>query len=1312
MGSSQFGAKCCMGVGSEDMQSMVCYRSCEFNVQAETCGAPTCCLAWRLGADTAFGIKLDQLQRLHEQVASHFSVFEASVLFEDASSGLIMGNGVDYAKMNATDSLIRMGQLLCRWALSQQPSIGIQVGVDFGMLKSVQGLLSMPNGTDGPAYFGPACAGARHLADTSRHEGMVHLSAEARDQLSELRFLPLILGSHNTYYLDAFTEAKEQTQSLDEARPLLSRVDSDMKDRSRRMSFEEFKELLQTHHVDLSKFGKGNMKSLQQFYDAVVKEEKCYLQLKSGVLHRFVELVRIHLRFRNSEGKLRELKIFAEIYEDGRERQRNQLLAVVLRLKDQGDWKSALERCFETKFGIPAHVQPSLFHIAKDAYKYEEYSADSETVPDMGTTYKTHNVFVSVKDRTRTELLPMGLPDGKDFTTRNGKTKWVWSPVSNSKEDELMQLLQKHGIDISEFTWQSFVELYVEVHEQALSTVEVDEDELVRKVRIIKIWLEANVQSQRHVLVIKTKQQRGRTQNFRSLRTLSMRMRALQSWQEAVREALFLRLGISDQQQREALNIELMETREEVEYSVSFPGLKTVYNICEVHCEVLSPQDQQWQYIGLPAANDFTFSRQEPIANTGEFDMVITRWGWTDAAEVEHEVERRKGRKRRSADDAIVTATDSDTSRKKVVPPEPLPVSGSLRIQACTWTISLVHPHENWRSRTSSVSSCLQTPVGYLLLSTAMKDLDTKRGVYIGRNPSPRPRPQLHASRLGCAEHFLPTFTPKQQSWPHAKRSGPGGKDELLIMRVMDGKTTDWAKARRAAEQIRSASYSTKDFYNDLVAAFPELRLYCVVREGGTPHGEGKILLPSISALTTSASRTGEDEYQRTIGALFCIFWLMRQHLDGKECFCFGLDNDWNPRSKDHFKDQELEAEYNKRNMFFEKTDWAAIESLLVGAGLLKKAGGPHDVERTLAMLVLMTIHDVMKLDILRPTVGCGEFSGYQNGEPIGDHDVALSYVLDRCPQALPSFAGLSTSMQESIKFTHCKLDYNMGWLVQAEAPPGALFKAFREVVLSGAADDEKCASNIAFYFVHWFADLAGAEAFPLQGCEKFVLKFPLHVLSSFIDSFAVVWNLGPKTETEVFEDYLVWRWNNMEQRELGPAPSGFGAVAKMRLVLMAQGNSAEIIRQFGKLKKADQLVLSQELAMSGCVNQKFKRDGFKEVGGPAILIYYSPALMQKAGKQDPGGAMVILAEIFRQARSLWPLSSKAEDCDKTVVVRIDVLKELQAMRAGRNVGHLPLSALGWWPKNAFGKSWGRWGRGWVLPPFPPREVEGSAAFL
>lgn len=1143
-------------------------RSSEVNFEAQAVGSHTSCLSWRLGPDSAFSIELEQLQDLHAQINTHLTVFRAVLLFDDATSGLIMGNGVEDAGMNAPDSMTRLGQLLCRWALSQSPAIGILVGVDHGVLYSVQGLLSFPSGNESPAYFGPVSAGARHLADTSRQEGMVHISTSAKEQLSALRFLPLVLGSQNTFYLDAFTEVIDHAAAgRTGARPLVSSMEfAQGEGRGKRMSFEKFKELLQSHNVDLSKFGKGNAKSLHQFYTAAVRDEKCFLQLKDHALHRFVELVRIHLRFRSAEGKLHELKINTEMTDEGRERERNQLLAMVMRLQDSGNWRAALERCFETKFGIPVEAQAGLFHIATDAYKYEEYSADSQTIPGIVSTYKTHIVFVTVKDRTRTELQTMGLPDGKEFKTQDGKTQWVWAQVVNSKEDELMQLLQKNCIDISEFTWQSFVELYTEVYEDSLSTIEVVDDQLVRKVRIVKIWLEANVWNEKHVLVIKTKQQRGRTQNVRKLRTLSMRMRALQNWTEAVSEALFLRLGISQQQQREALHTYLLETREEVEFSVSFPGLKTVYSICEVQCEILNPQDQRWQYIGLPAATDFTFSRQEPISNTGEFDTVITRWGWTNSDEMEHKLELGgpKGLKKPCPFDGAAKSTDSlesvDISRKKVVPPDPLPVSG---------------------------------------------------------------------------------------------------KDELLIMRVMDGKCTDWSRARRAAEQIRSANYSTKDFYGDLVAAFPELRLYCVVRE---QNGDGRVLLPSLSTLTTSASRTGEDEYQRTIGALFCIFWLMRTHLDGKESFCFGLDLDWKPRTKAHFKEQELEAEYKKRKLFYEKTDWAAIEALFVGAGLLNKVGGTHDVDRTLAMLVLMTIHDVMKLDILRPTVGCGEFGGYRNGEPIGDHDLALSYVLDTCPQALPSFAGLSPAMQESIKFTHCKLDYNMGWLVQAEAPPGALFKAFRKVVLAGAASDRKSASDIAFYFVHWFSDLAGAEAFPLQGCEKFVLKFPLHVLSSFIDSFAVVWNLGPKTDTEVFEDYLVWRWNNIGNAnpKLGHTPTGTGAIAKMRLVLMAQGDSAEVMRHFLKLKKADREVLSQELAITGCAMQKFKRDSWKENGGPAILIYYAPALLQKAGREDPTGAMMILCEIFRQARSLWPLSTKQEDCDKTVMVRIDVLKELQ----------------------------------------------------
>ncbi|CAK9065452.1 unnamed protein product, partial [Durusdinium trenchii] len=143
----------------------------------------------------------------------------------------------------------------------------------------------------------------------------------------------------------------------------------------------------------------------------------------------------------------------------------------------------------------------------------------------------------------------------------------------------------------------------------------------------------------------------------------------------------------------------------------------------------------------------------------------------------------------------------------------------------------------------------------------------------------------------------------------------------------------------------------------------------------------------------------------------------------------------------------------------------------------------------------------------------------------------------------------------------------------------------------------------------------------------------------------------------QVFEEYLIWRWENMPT-SLGVRPSGTGAVAQMRLVLMAQGDSVEILRQFKQLPKSDANILTKELAITGCPGQSYSCDDSREVRGPAILVYYAPALMQKAGRKNPYGALRILAEVFRQARALWPLSDS--DAEKTVLLRIDVLKELE----------------------------------------------------
>jgi len=483
----------------------------------------------------------------------------------------------------------------------------------------------------------------------------------------------------------------------------------------------------------------------------------------------------------------------------------------------------------------------------------------------------------------------------------------------------------------------------------------------------------------------------------------------------------------------------------------------------------------------------------------------------------------------------------------------------------------------------------------------------------------------------------------------------------------MHGQKPNVDRALNAAQRIRDQNYTCLHFFEDCIAAFPELALYISCPEGGS-CADGS---PSPA---TSAGRTSEDEYQRTLGALFAVYWLLRLSTDGAQSFCFGVDDEWYPLSEHSTTPPRPPEELRKRQAFLEQTKWEEFDQLFVDAGLLWKTGSvsptgtptpsrrcagdmSHDIDRTLALLVLTAIHDIMKVSALCPTVaeGCGPWCGYQVGEKIHDHDAALGYVLQNLPDALPSFAMLPRAQRRTLKFTQCKMDYNMGWLVQAEAPPGALFGKFKKVMESG----EATAADVAFYFVHWITDLAGAEPCPQEGCEKFVLNFPQRVLASFLSSFSIVQHLSSMTETQVFEEYLLWRWQTCEGNGLGPAPNGQGSIARLRLVIMAQGSTQQVLNAFRLLPAEDAAVLEEELMRTGCEGQVFQREGRSPSNaGPALLVYYAPALMQKAGKADPLGAMTVLADIFRQARSLFPLSP--ERAGETAIIRIDMLKDLE----------------------------------------------------
>ncbi|CAK0839646.1 unnamed protein product [Prorocentrum cordatum] len=463
------------------------------------------------------------------------------------------------------------------------------------------------------------------------------------------------------------------------------------------------------------------------------------------------------------------------------------------------------------------------------------------------------------------------------------------------------------------------------------------------------------------------------------------------------------------------------------------------------------------------------------------------------------------------------------------------------------------------------------------------------------------------------------------------------------IAAAMWGKPTFWHNAASAAMRLRDPEYSLSEFHADVEAAFPELQLY---NEGSE----------------CSSGRTSSEEYERTLGALYSVYCFARLDIDGKEIFSFGVDQQGKPAVRAAWESSLTTpvgiplAECDPtdlRHVFYTSMDWDRMLELFVRAGLLRKAASSDpgalgteswtswsisprpskrsssktptksryfvDHERMTAFLALTAFHDVMKNSILLPKVHDehAPYHGLLGGDRIYDHDLALRYIMEHFPGLLPSFNGLGPAQRAVVFFTQAKTEFNNGWLVQGEAPPGALFSKFKEVITLGGASD----SDISFHFAHWLTDLAGAEPFgdrPWPGSEKFVRKFPLKVLNAFLDSFTYVNLLSLHSEVQVMEDYLQARWQTFGL----PAAPEDCAVAAMRLALMAQGFERAAVAALKALPPQDRGVLAIELARTGLQAQFASAPAelrgpaagpAAPAAGPALLVYYGPALIQTA---------------------------------------------------------------------------------------------------
>jgi hypothetical protein len=267
-------------------------------------------------------------------------------------------------------------------------------------------------------------------------------------------------------------------------------------------------------------------------------------------------------------------------------------------------------------------------------------------------------------------------------------------------------------------------------------------------------------------------------------------------------------------------------------------------------------------------------------------------------------------------------------------------------------------------------------------------------------------------------------------------------------------------RARKAAARMRDPKYGLREYYDDIQAAFPEMRLYFLRGGGG-----------GDDSTTTTSGIEGKAEYLRTVGAFFAVYWLARIGIDGERGFSYGVDekDEWQPytlgaldaasataKSSNSSNASKSDATRRLKKLdpqaaffsmsagqraraFCQSTSWGKLLGLLVDAGVLVKtadgrSGKPGDygeykvvVDRMVGLLALTAIHDLMKMDCLLPTVQPehSPYDGFKAGDRINDHDIALGYVLEHFPHTLPSFRELPLPMQQLIRFTQVKISFN-----------------------------------------------------------------------------------------------------------------------------------------------------------------------------------------------------------------------------------------------------------------------------------------------
>jgi len=210
-----------------------------------------------------------------------------------------------------------------------------------------------------------------------------------------------------------------------------------------------FGKYLAARGVDVSRFGKGAMKSLYQFYVEVHEHRESTLQeLRDPAGSQKFELLRtvslLEVRVVAEVGFRKLMLTSSDQYlDDGRRRKVSQLFAYKLRYGE--NWRDVMPRAFSERLNMTESIQKEVFELDQESESYKETIRWSTGYP-IRTCYKVVTVTVRVKNPSHDALHEFGLPDGSSFVSQEGRLGpnqrgrlhvWTWTSMEGESRDHM-----------------------------------------------------------------------------------------------------------------------------------------------------------------------------------------------------------------------------------------------------------------------------------------------------------------------------------------------------------------------------------------------------------------------------------------------------------------------------------------------------------------------------------------------------------------------------------------------------------------------------------------------------------------------------------------------------------------------------------------------------------------------------------------------------------------------------------------------------------------------------------------------------------